>query len=72
MQNETLRTIGQALYGPFWQRALAAELGVSDRTMRRWAAGEINPPPGVYAELTRILRIHSAQCDALAKSLDRR
>lgn len=29
---------GRALYGPLWQSALSRDLGVSDRTMRRWLA----------------------------------
>jgi hypothetical protein len=42
---------GQALYGPRWQSALARDLEVSDRTVRRWVAGCDGVPDGVYAEL---------------------
>lgn len=34
-----LAEVGEALYGPRWQSALARELGVTDRTVRRWASG---------------------------------
>ena len=33
------RALGEALYGPRWQTALAGHLGVASRTVRRWAAG---------------------------------
>ena len=39
-----LSRIGDALYGPRWQSDLARALGVSDRTMRRWAAVDEMPP----------------------------
>jgi hypothetical protein len=31
---------------------------VSDRTVRRWVSGEDQPKPGVYADLSEILRHH--------------
>lgn len=41
MTTEELRRIGIALFGPHsWQTALAAELQISPRTLRRWVAGE--------------------------------
>lgn len=50
----TLAAIGQALYGPVWQKALSGALDVSDRTMRRWLKGEFIIPDGVWGELTAI------------------
>lgn len=50
-----LADTGRALYGERWQTALAADLGVSDRTVRRWLAGAYDPEPGVYADLLRIV-----------------
>jgi hypothetical protein len=35
-----LREIGIRLYGERWQTALARELGVNPRTVRRWASGD--------------------------------
>lgn len=49
-------TIGEALYGPHWVRPLADALGVSERTMRYWQAGERHPPPGVWTELAKLCR----------------
>lgn len=39
MTRDELRAAGEALYGARWQTALARELGVADRTVRRWLAG---------------------------------
>jgi len=41
-----------------WQRAIAKRLGVTDRSIRRWArTGGGGPPPNVVAELTEMARI---------------
>jgi hypothetical protein len=46
-----LRDIGEKLYGPRWQTDLSADLSVSDRSMRRWVAGEDPIPRGVWNDL---------------------
>jgi hypothetical protein len=43
-----LRQIGEEIYGPVWQAELSREIGVSDRSMRRWAAGTDEIPGGVW------------------------
>lgn len=53
---DQLTAIGTALYGSQWQSALARDLGVADRTMRRWVAGESPIPTGIIADLHRLLR----------------
>lgn len=60
---------GQALYGPQWQTALARDLGVSGRTMRRWVAGQFPVPVGVRAELVTLLKERGVMLDALAGRL---
>jgi DNA-binding transcriptional regulator YdaS (Cro superfamily) len=60
---------GEALYGPRWQCELARELGVSDRTVRRWIAGAQRVPSGVWLDLLRITQERAAQLDALAPKL---
>ena len=50
---DTLRIVGEALYGDRWQTALAADLGVADRTMRRCIA-DAKPP---YVEDRRHKRL---------------
>ena len=50
------RDAGEALYGPRWQRDLAAALGVSTRSVRAWAAGEREIPDGVWVDLWNLVR----------------
>jgi hypothetical protein len=51
MTPEKLATIGIALYGDRWQTALANDLRVADRTMRRWLSGDSPIPENVATEL---------------------
>lgn len=51
-------TLGQALYGPHWVKPLASALGVSERTMRYWAAGEREPPPGIWIDAVKLCHEH--------------
>ena len=60
---------GEALYGPQWQTALARDLGVSDRTMRRWVADTSAVPAGLYTDLLRLTQERAAALDALADRL---
>lgn len=60
---------GEALYGPRWQSDLARDLGVADRTVRRWATGVTNPPPGVYADLMQLAIKRAKRLDDLADRL---
>lgn len=55
MTPHLLRTTGEALYGPQWQSAIARDLDVSDRTVRRWVRGDAIPSY-VAAELEHIAR----------------
>jgi hypothetical protein len=60
---------GLALYGPQWQSALARDLGVSDRTMRRWVAGDAVVPVGLTVDLLRLTQERAGKLDALADRL---
>lgn len=60
---------GEALYGPRWQTSLAADLGVSDRTMRRWVADTSAVPAGLYVDLLRLTQERAAVLDALGSRL---
>lgn len=66
-----IREIGEALYGPRWQSDLARALEVSIRTVQRWAAGDVAPPPGVYLDLLRLTQERAMSLDALADELRR-
>jgi hypothetical protein len=60
---------GEALYGPLWQSALARDLDVSDRTVRRWVAGTSDVPAGLYTDLLRLTQERAEKLDALARRL---
>jgi len=60
---------GEALYGPRWQSELARDLSVSDRTVRRWAAGTSEVPAGLYLDLLRLTQERAAALDALESRL---
>lgn len=60
---------GEALYGPRWQTDLARDLGVSDRTVRRWAAGTQEMPQGAYTDLLRLTQERAGLLDSLAGRL---
>jgi DNA-binding transcriptional regulator YiaG len=60
MARTAIIQIGEALYGPLFQSALARDLGVSDRTMRRWVAGTHEPPEGLQDELRALVRARIA------------
>lgn len=64
-----LTECGEALYGPRWQSELARDVGVSLRTMQRWAAGTHDVPSGLYVDLLRLVTDRAAVLDALATRL---
>lgn len=66
-----LREVGEALYGGQWQSPLARDLGMSDRHMRRLAAGAADVPPGVWLDLLRLTMERAQVLDALADRLRR-
>lgn len=60
---------GEALYGPRWQAELARDLGVADRTVRRWVSGTSEVPAGLWVDLLRLTQERAAALDALASRL---
>jgi hypothetical protein len=60
---------GEALYGDQWQRALARDLNVNDRTVRRWYSGESAIPNGIKAELRALLSVRQKKIFALIVDL---
>ena len=61
-RSELLRRAGETLYGARWQSDLARDLGVADRTVRRWLAGVDQPRPGVWCD---IIDLTQRRLDAL-------
>lgn len=71
MSNKLLKDAGEALYGPHWQSELARNLGVSDRTVRRWVAGATDTPSGVAVDLLRLCTERAAEIDEVIERLKR-
>lgn len=63
--NVLLAEIGKVLYGPRWQTDLARDLGISDRTMRRWTANRADVPPGAWRDLYRRLENRVVEVDRM-------
>ena len=63
-----LRAAGEALYGARWQTALALDLGVSQRTMQRWAAGSHAIPADVPDRLRALLAARGVRIAQLLKA----
>ncbi len=63
MTPETLRAIGRALFGRFYIVQLAEELDVSERTVRRWLAGQFRIPKGLDDSLGAILKLHNEELE---------
>lgn len=49
-----LEAIGILLYGSRWQSDLAKALGVSDRQVRRWVAGDTKVPDRALLQIQAI------------------
>jgi hypothetical protein len=60
-----LAEIGLLLYGPRWQTDLARALGISDRTMRRWAASRAAVPPGAWRDLYHRVENRAVEVDRM-------
>lgn len=65
-----LKRAGEALYGDRWQSALARDLGVGDRRVREWVAGDRRIPPGVWADIAALLRDRRDAIDTILRDLD--
>jgi hypothetical protein len=66
---QLLSEIGQALYGPHWQTALAGEIAVSDRSIRRWVNGSDPIPWGVWHDVYLRLQARALTLDYWKKEL---
>jgi hypothetical protein len=68
---ELLREAGEALYGRRWQFALAHDLEVADRTVRRWLAGASPIPDGLWADIKKLVTARRQALAALRRKLPR-
>lgn len=68
---ELLKFVGKALYGRQWQAPLSRDLGVTDRTIRNWAAG-LGCPTDLPDRLLPILRQRGESVIHLITTLENR
>lgn len=67
---DLLERCGRHLYGDRWQSELARALGVNDRRVRSWMAGDYRPPAGVWADIAKMIRERRAEGASLLQEFD--
>ncbi len=65
-----LVAVGEAMYGPRWMADLARDLGVNDRTVRRWDSGYTPIPATLWADIAAAARRRRDALDAVIAGLD--
>lgn len=55
MTPKQLTRLCESIYGDGWQSALARDLAVADRTVRRWVAGDFKIPDDIADRLKTII-----------------
>jgi len=55
MTPDQLTKLCESIYGDGWQSALARDLAVADRTVRRWVAGDFKIPDEMDSWLKQII-----------------
>ena len=55
MISDDLRSVGEAAFGPRWQRDLARALETDERLLRRWVAGGRPLPATLPARLDAVI-----------------
>lgn len=66
---QLLRRLGAGLYGRQWQTALAADLAVGDRTLRRWVAGDWPIPSAAWPRFLGLVEDREVVLRALRDEL---
>lgn len=69
MGEETIERFGRLLYGDRWQTELARDMGVNDRTVRRWHSGETPVPDGVWGEIHALVQDRKAEFEEAESDL---
>jgi len=64
-----LRFVGEALYGERWQAPLAADLSVSDRTVRYWLSSATTCPEDLGPRLLAIVNRKKLELGGLEKAV---
>ena len=55
MISDDLRSVGEAAFGPRWQRDLARALDTDERLVRRWVAGDRPLPANLTERLDTVI-----------------
>lgn len=70
----TIRTLlaecAEIFFGPTGASELARRVKVSDRTMRRWLAGDTTPPAGIIHQLVDLSRERLSEIARLRTRLE--
>lgn len=66
-----LSRVGEALFGARWQTEMALAVGVADRTVRRWAAGDTAVPSAIVPKLVAALKRRRGDLRRELRELDR-
>lgn len=69
MNRRQLTRAGHRLYGWGWQTHLARAVGVTDRTMRRWVAGDAPIPPPAALAISLLVESYNRGLEALAEAV---
>lgn len=67
----TISQCGIALYGEYWVGALSQELGVSDRSLRRWVNGTVPIPDGVWRDIHALMVEKRTLLDAAIAEIEK-
>ncbi len=63
------REIGHAMYGTVWVRPISEALGVSVRSLQRWADGEAPIPEGIWDKVQLLALDCAVELEARARFL---
>jgi hypothetical protein len=69
MTPDTFARLGELIHGERWVHRLAKDLGVDERTIRRWAAGTSAIKPGVWRDLVDVMERHGVAMIDEARAL---
>lgn len=65
MRHADLEMCGVAMYGEHWMGRMADDLGISDRSLRRFANGSVDIPEGVWSDLADIASRRRSEIDEI-------
>lgn len=69
ISGDTLKTVGEVLFGRHWRRDFEDRFNISNRTLRRMLANEHDIPAGLVADMEVCMRDHIYRADAVLEVL---